>query len=88
MAIAVAIVPPLAAFGLLLEDGRPLFAQGAFLLFAANLVGITLAVAVVMLMSGYAPRPRLPRRPTAIAATHPDQPNQDRSSTLDALLKK
>ncbi|HRJ42036.1 MAG TPA: DUF389 domain-containing protein [Caldilineaceae bacterium] len=61
VAIAVALVPPLCAVGLLLEDGRPLLAQGALLLFAANLVGITLAVSVVMLVVGYAPRPRMPR---------------------------
>ena len=63
VAIAVALVPPLCAAGLLLEDGHPLLARGALLLFSANLVGITGAVTVVMFLVGYAPRPRLPRTP-------------------------
>lgn len=59
VSIAVALVPPLATVGLLLEEGRFVLAQGAFTLFAANFVGISLAVAIVLLATRYAPLPRL-----------------------------
>ncbi len=47
-AIAVALMPPLAAFGILLERGNGKLAGGAFLLFATNLFGIILASALVL----------------------------------------
>lgn len=59
VAIAVALVPPLAAAGLLLEGGHYSLATGALTLFAANLVGITVAVAITLLLTRYAPLPRL-----------------------------
>ena len=59
VAIAVALVPPLATAGLMLEEGRWTLAEGAFTLFAANFIGITVAVAAVMLLTGFVPRPRL-----------------------------
>lgn len=68
VAIAVALVPPLAAVGLMLEEGRWGLAKGAFTLFAANLVGITLAVAVVLLLTGFVPVPHLRERSGAVLA--------------------
>jgi uncharacterized hydrophobic protein (TIGR00271 family) len=69
VAIAVALVPPLAAAGLMLEEGRWVLAQGALSLFATNLVGITLAAGFVMLATGFAPTPRLKnRRPGVIVS--------------------
>ncbi len=56
VAVAVAVVPPLAAVGVLLGRGQPELARGAFLLFATNLVGIILMAAVVFLLSGLVPR--------------------------------
>ena len=50
-AIAVALMPPLAAFGILLERGNGQLASGAFLLFATNLFGIILASAAVLSLS-------------------------------------
>ncbi len=61
VAIAVALVPPLAAVGLLLEDDHLALAQGAGLLFVANFVGIVLAVAATLLITRFAPLPRLRR---------------------------
>jgi uncharacterized hydrophobic protein (TIGR00271 family) len=55
VAIAVALVPPLAAVGVLLEVGRPHLATGALLLFATNLVAIVLAAALVFLLTGFVP---------------------------------
>lgn len=59
VAIAVALVPPLATVGLMLEEGRFVLASGAFTLFAANFVGIAFAVAIVLLLTRYAPLPKL-----------------------------
>lgn len=59
VAIAVALVPPLATVGLMLEEHRWTLAGGAITLFAANLVGITVAAAVVLLSTGFVPLPRL-----------------------------
>ncbi len=59
VAIAVALVPPLATAGLMLEEQRWVLAAGALMLFAANLVGIAFAVTFVLLVTRYAPLPRL-----------------------------
>lgn len=56
VAVAVAVVPPLAAVGVLLGGGQPDLALGASLLFGTNLVGIVLMAAVVFLLSGLVPR--------------------------------
>jgi uncharacterized membrane protein len=53
VAIAVSLVPPLAASGILLADGRPGLAGGAFLLFFTNFVAIVLAGVVVLAVMGY-----------------------------------
>ncbi|ORV61361.1 hypothetical protein AWC06_12195 [Mycobacterium fragae] len=55
VAVAVAIVPPLAAIGVLLGRGQPELARGAALLFLTNLVGIVLMAAVVFLLTGIVP---------------------------------
>jgi Domain of unknown function (DUF389) len=59
VAVAVALVPPLAAAGMALEAGRTDLAEGAALLYLANLVAIALAGALVFLVSGLVPRRRL-----------------------------
>ena len=53
VAIAVALVPPLAVVGVTLESGRYENAGGAFLLFSTNLVAILLAAVAVFVLSGY-----------------------------------
>ena len=52
-AIAVALVPPLSACGILLAHGNRSLATGAFFLFLTNLVGIVLAAAIVFLATGF-----------------------------------
>ena len=56
VAVAVALVPPLAVVGITLENGQPDLASGALLLFATNLAAIILAAAMVLLITGFAPR--------------------------------
>lgn len=56
VAIAVALVPPLATVGMMLDLGEPELAADAFLLYITNLAGIVLAAAVVMLVTGARPR--------------------------------
>jgi len=55
VAIAVALVPPLATVGILFQIGAPSEARGAFLLFLTNLIAIVLSAIVVMLVSGFVP---------------------------------
>lgn len=55
VAIAVALVPPLTAVGILFQIGATSDAWGAFLLFFTNLIAIVLSAIVVMLMSGFVP---------------------------------
>lgn len=55
VAIAVALVPPLAVVGVTLKDGSYNDAVGAFLLFATNLVGIILIASVVFVIGGLVP---------------------------------
>ncbi len=59
VAIAVALVPPLAVVGVSLHYGLDTEAAGAFLLYITNLAGIVLAAMVVFLMTGFVPRSRL-----------------------------
>lgn len=66
-AIAVALVPPLAAVGVLLELGRGHLATGALLLFATNLFAIVLSAAVVFLLTGFVPLGLARRRGHRIA---------------------
>ncbi len=53
VAIAVSLVPPLAAAGILLADGQAGLAGGAFLLFFTNFVAIVLAGVVLLALLGY-----------------------------------
>lgn len=62
VAIAAALVPPLATVGLGLGFGRWDIAGGASLLFATNLVAIAAASAVVFLLIGFAPPDALKTR--------------------------
>jgi uncharacterized hydrophobic protein (TIGR00271 family) len=62
VAVAVAVVPPLAAVGVLLGRGQPELARGAALLFITNLVGIVLMASVAFLLSGLVPRPAFSER--------------------------
>lgn len=66
VAIAVALVPPLATIGMTLEIGRTDLADNALLLYLTNLAGIILAAALVMLLLGVGPTRtaggRLPHR--------------------------
>ncbi len=54
--VAVALLPPTAAFGLLLGAGHPQLAFGAFLLLAVNVVSVVVAAKVVFLYRGVRPR--------------------------------
>ena len=56
VAIAVALVPPLATVGILIQLGEGDAARGAFLLFVTNLIAIVLSAIIVMLASGFVPR--------------------------------
>jgi len=53
VAIAVALVPPLAVVGVTLQAARYDEASGAFLLFTTNLVAILLAAVAVLIATGY-----------------------------------
>ena len=55
VAVAVALVPPLVATGILLAEQRHGLALNALLLFGTNLAAILLAVSVILLLSGFAP---------------------------------
>ncbi len=68
VAIAVALVPPLATVGLMVEEHRWTLAGGAATLFAANFVGITASAVGVMLLTGFVPLPRLRERSFGVLA--------------------
>ncbi len=53
--VAVALLPPLAAFGLLLGGGEPTLAAGAFSLFLMNLICVNLAGVTTFLAQGIHP---------------------------------
>jgi uncharacterized hydrophobic protein (TIGR00271 family) len=55
VAIAVALVPPLATVGICLELGRPDDAAGALLLFVTNFAAIVVAACIVFTLSGAVP---------------------------------
>lgn len=65
VAVAVALVPPLAAAGVFLGLDQLPLARGAGLLFAANLFGIMLAASIVFVVTGFVPARR--RRRTALS---------------------
>jgi uncharacterized hydrophobic protein (TIGR00271 family) len=55
VAIAVALVPPLSVVGIGLAHGSWQVASGALLLYATNLIGITVAAAAILLLMGFSP---------------------------------
>ncbi|WP_084125453.1 DUF389 domain-containing protein [Demequina sp. NBRC 110054] len=69
VAIAVALVPPLAVVGISLANNRPVDAGGAFLLFLTNFVAITISAALVFVLTGFARHKILKRNPWGVAAT-------------------
>ncbi|BDZ65176.1 DUF389 domain-containing protein [Agromyces mangrovi Wang et al. 2018] len=69
VAIAVALVPPLAVVGVSLNGGRFDDAAGASLLFLTNFVAIVLAAAGVFVLTGFARPHALRNRPRQILQT-------------------
>lgn len=69
VAIAVALVPPLAVVGVSLNGGRFADAGGASLLFLTNFVAIVLAAALVFVITGFARPYALKNRPRQILQT-------------------
>jgi uncharacterized hydrophobic protein (TIGR00271 family) len=67
VAIAVALVPPLSVVGIGLAFGHTEVSSGAALLYATNLVGITIAGALVFLIKGFSPL-HLAKRGLSISA--------------------
>lgn len=59
VAVAVALVPPLASVGVTLEHGDRTLALGALLLYIANLAAIVAASIVVFVITGFVPPRRL-----------------------------
>ena len=59
VAVAVALVPPLAVTGITLELGRYQMATGAFLLFLANVIGIISSAAIAFVILGLVPTSRM-----------------------------
>jgi uncharacterized hydrophobic protein (TIGR00341 family) len=56
VAVAVALLPPLATFGLLIGSGNHLLSIGALLLFLVNIISINLAGVVTFLAQGISPK--------------------------------
>ncbi len=71
VAVAVALVPPLAVIGITVQAGNATFAWGALLLYVTNLFAITLAGAFVFVVTGFVPPRRLATtfRRSAMGAT-------------------
>ncbi len=61
VAVAVALVPPLAVVGAAVELGRTDLAQGALLLYGTNLAAIVFAAGTVFLATGFVPTVRVAR---------------------------
>ncbi len=69
VAVAVALVPPLACVGVLIGRRQPDLAGGAELLFATNLFGIILAAVVVFILTGFVSADRFHTNRRRILAT-------------------
>lgn len=54
-AVAVALVPPLSAVGILLRAGEPQLATGAGMLFLINVAGVVVAGSLVFIATGFVP---------------------------------
>jgi len=61
VAVAVALVPPLAVIGISLELGEGAMAAGALWLYLTNLAGIVLAAMVVFILTGFIPEMQMKR---------------------------
>ena len=59
VAIAVALVPPLAVVGITMRAGEPELARGAFLLYGTNLAAIVTVSTIVFVVAGFVPGRRL-----------------------------
>ena len=59
VAVAVALVPPLATTGIVLQAGRTDLAEGSILLFLVNLLAIVVSALLVFVMTGVVPTIRL-----------------------------
>jgi uncharacterized hydrophobic protein (TIGR00271 family) len=69
VAVAVALVPPLAATGILVEADQMVLAEGSGLLFLTNLLAIIVSALVVLLATGVIPTIRLCFQSSRIAMT-------------------
>ena len=67
VAVAVALVPPLAVAGIALELGAWKMAHGAFLLFAVNVVGTVISASLTFIAAGFVPGWRLMTGNSSIA---------------------
>ncbi|MCA9297435.1 MAG: TIGR00341 family protein [Phycisphaerales bacterium] len=54
--VAVALLPPLMSFGMLLVDGQPVAATGALVLLSINVICVNLSATSVFLLKGIAPQ--------------------------------
>jgi uncharacterized hydrophobic protein (TIGR00271 family) len=61
VAIAAALVPPLGVVGIGMAMGNPSTGWGGLLLFSTNLIAITLAGSILLLLLGFRPTPRAER---------------------------
>lgn len=59
VAVAVALVPPLTAIGIVLADGTRQEIMGASLLYMTNVVAIILSASIVFLATGFVPKRRV-----------------------------
>lgn len=69
VAVAVALVPPLAATGVLIDADRRVLAEGSGLLFLTNLLAIIVSALIVLLATGVIPTIRLCFQSSRIAVT-------------------
>lgn len=69
VAVAVALVPPLATVGVVLEQGRTDLAEGALLLFSVNLFAIFASAVGVFFLTGVVPTIRLCLRSPRLSLT-------------------
>lgn len=69
VAVAVALVPPLAATGVLLEADLLVLAEGSALLFLTNLLAIIVSALIVLLATGVIPTVKLAFKSARIALT-------------------
>ncbi len=69
VAVAVALVPPLATTGILIETGNYVLAEGSALLFLTNLFAIAFVALVTLFATGVIPTVKLALRDRRMAAT-------------------